>query len=56
MLIYTDTILLGLAKLCSAASVMETKQHNMKLTNWKKRWWLYLFNIIIKEVCYERTV
>ena len=33
----------------SAASVVQTKQHSMKPTNSKKRQWLYLFNIIIKE-------
>ena len=31
-----NTILLGFAELCSAASVVETKQHNMKPTNRKK--------------------
>ena len=36
MLIYTDTILLAFAELGSAASVVQTKQLNMKPTNRKK--------------------
>ena len=36
MLIYTGTILLGFVKLCSNASVVQTKQHNMKPTKKKK--------------------
>ena len=37
MLIYTGTILLGFVKLCSNASVVQTKQHNMKPTKKKKK-------------------
>ena len=36
MLIYTDKIWLGFAEAGSAASVVQTKQHNMKPTNRKK--------------------
>ena len=36
MLIYTGTILLGFVKLCSNASVVQTKQYNMKPTKKKK--------------------
>ena len=32
----------------SAASIVQTNQHSLRLTN-KKGQWLYLFNIIIKE-------
>ena len=56
MLIYTGTILLGFVKLCSNASVVQTKQHNMKPTKKKKIMALFIQYHYKREVCYERTV
>ena len=57
MLIYTGTILLGFVKLCSNASVVQTKQHNMKPTKKKKKIMaLFIQYHYKREVCYERTV
>ena len=56
MLIYTDTILLGFAEFCSAASTVQTKQHDMNPMNRKKIVALFIQYHYKREVCYERTV
>ena len=56
MLIYTETILLGFAELCSAASIVQTKQHNMKPMNRKMLVAFFIPYHHKREVCYERTV